>query len=145
MIFVLAAKYMVLTGIIPGLLKQLLQHCCPHSTVTYGELYDSIRQAEENFDSKTDWDLTFPLYGLQGSATKEFKDNPFIPLVEAPRLVLLVPESLFNLKNTRTIVLLKTVMNAWPMLIFISVSACLSGLILWFLVGSFAFYVYPLF
>eukprot|EP00794_Sanderia_malayensis_P000298 gene298-924_t len=126
-------EYLILTGIIPALLSQLLNECCKRSKVVFGEFYSSIRQAEEHFEAETDWDFTFPLYGLEGSSTKQYKDSPFIPLVEAPRLVLLVPDSLFESKNTRTQVLLRTVLNAWPMLIFISVSACLSGLIVWFL------------
>ena len=115
-------------------MADILTSCCPLSKVTFAEVYKSIKQAEESFDKKKHLDFTFPIYGLQGYATTTYKDHPFIPLVEAPRMVLLVPESLFENKNTRTQVLLKTVLNSWPMLVFISVSACLSGLIIWFLV-----------
>lgn len=104
--------------------------------MTYGQLYSSIPEAEIRYEAEQHLDFTFPLYGLDGKATMFYKENPFIPLVEAPRMVLLVPERLFESKNTRTQVLLKTVLNSWPMLVFISVSASLSGLIIWFLVSK---------
>ena len=125
----------MLTGIIPTLLTDILKYCCPFSEVTFGELYNSIKQAEDSFDEGIHMDFTFPVYGLQGLATTKYKDNPFIPLVQAPRMVLLVPEALFENKNTRTKVLLQTFLNSWPMLLFISLSACLSGLVVWFLVS----------
>ena len=117
-------------------MSDIIKYCCPRSKVTYGELYNSIPQAEKRYEADQHLDFTFPLYGLEGSATKLYKENPFVPLVEAPRMVLLVPERLFESKNTRTQVLLKTVLNSWPMLVFISVSASLSGLIIWFLVSG---------
>ena len=133
-IFKFLAKFLVLSGIIPAIMANILKYCCPSSQVTYGESYNSILQAEKRYEANEHLDFTFPLYGLDGKATTRYKENPFIALVEAPRMVLLVPERLFESKNTRTHVLLKTVLNSWPMLVFISVSASLSGLIIWFLV-----------
>ena len=127
---------MVLTGILPLIMSEILKFCCPSSNVTYGQLYSSIPEAERRYEAEQHLDFTFPLYGLDGKATMFYKENPFISLVEAPRMVLLVPERLFETKNTRTKVLLKTVLNSWPMLVFISVSASLSGLTIWFLVSK---------
>ena len=132
---IFAAESIVLTGIIPTLLTDILKYCCPFSEVTFGELYNSTKQAEDSYDEGIHMDFTFLVYGLQGLATTKYKDNPFIPLVQAPRMVLLVPEALFENKNTRTKVLLQTFLNSWPMLLFISLSACLSGLVVWFLVS----------
>ena len=134
-LYLFLAKYLVLSGIVPAIMSDILKYCCPSSKVTYGELYNSIPQAEARYEADRNLDFTFPLYGLDGKTTTLYKDNPFISLVEAPRMVLLVPERLFESKNTRTQVLLKTVLNSWPMLVFISVSASLSGLIIWFLVS----------
>jgi len=72
---------------------------------------------------------------MEGKASTQFKDFPFIPIVTAPRVVLLVPDQLFQELNSRTQVLLRTIFNTWPMLIFIVVSAMLSGLIVWLLVS----------
>ncbi|XP_065057797.1 uncharacterized protein LOC135685711 isoform X2 [Rhopilema esculentum] len=127
------SKYLILSGILPAIMSDILKFCCNKSTVTFGEWYKSIPQAEERYEEDKHLDFTFPLYGLDGPNTNLYKENPFIPLVEAPRMVLLVPEQLFETKNTRTHVLLKTILNSWPMLVFIAVSASLSGLIIWFL------------
>ena len=126
---------LVLSGILPNLVKNILGVCCPKSNVTYGELYKSVEQLETYYGTQNNMDFTFPLYGLDGMQTTKFKDNPFIPLVEAPRIVLLVPDALFVSKNTRTTVLMNTIFNAWPMLIFIFVSASLSGLTIWMCVS----------
>ena len=72
---------------------------------------------------------------MDGKDSIQFKDFPFIPLVTAPRVVLLVPDKLFKELNSRTQVLLRTIFNTWPMLIFIVVSAMLSGLTVWLLVS----------
>ena len=74
--------------------------------------------------------------GLNGRNSDQFKDFPFIPVVTAPKIVLLVPDKLMQDLNTRTQVLMATVFNTWPMLIFIIVSAMLAGLTVWLLVSS---------
>ena len=74
--------------------------------------------------------------GLDGRNSKHFKDFPFIPVVTAPKIVLLVPDKLMQDLNTRTQVLMATIFNTWPMLIFIIVSAMLAGLTVWVLVSS---------
>lgn len=52
-------------------------------------------------------------------------------MVTAPKVVLLVHEHFFD--NMRVNVLLRTIFDAWPMLVFILFSACLAGIILWIL------------
>lgn len=123
----------ILSGIIPHITRDAMRFCCPKSNFTFGHLFNSILDIEEHFESDTEIDLSFPVYGLNGKHSTEFKDFPFIPVVTAPRIVLLVPDQLFQDLNTRTQVLMKTIFNAWPMLIFIIVSAMLAGLTVWLL------------
>ena len=73
---------------------------------------------------------------MNGRNSDQFKDFPFIPVVTAPKIVLLVPDKLMQNLNTRTQVLMATIFNTWPMLIFIIVSAMLAGLTVWLLVSS---------
>ena len=67
------------------------------------------------------------------------RDRPFIGVVRAPRVILLVHNEPPN--KTQTHVLFSTIANAWPMLVFILVTASLSGIIIWFLVSFFSFFV----
>lgn len=64
-------------------------------------------------------------------------------MVRAPRVILLVHNEPPN--KTQTHVLFSTIANAWPMLVFILVTASLSGIIIWFLVSFFlCLFVFPL-
>ena len=83
--------------------------------------------------------FSFDFLGMNGKNSQQFKDFPFIPIVTAPRVVLLVPDRLFKELDSRTQVLLRTIFNTWPMLVFIVVSAMMSGLIVWLLVSSYVF------
>ena len=63
-------------------------------------------------------------------------------MVQAPRVILLVHNEPPN--KTQTHVLFSTIANAWPMLVFILVTASLSGIIIWFLVSFFlCLFVFP--
>lgn len=55
-------------GMFPGILKAALSSCChKKSTVLFGKLLKSVRNAENHIDEDT-FDLTFPLYGYDSSA-----------------------------------------------------------------------------
>jgi hypothetical protein len=62
-----------------------------------------------------------------------FRQHAFLPLVRAPRVILLVHD---DQSKTQTTVLVTTIISAWPMLIFILVTALFSGIVLWFLVSD---------
>jgi len=121
------------SGILPHVTKDIMKYCCPKSVVSYGHYFKSILEIEEHFEDDPEIDISFPVYGLQGPSSTQLKDFPLIPIVTAPKIVILVPEWLFQDLNTRTQVLMKTIFNAWPMLIFIIVSAMLAGLAVWLL------------
>ncbi|EDO27383.1 predicted protein [Nematostella vectensis] len=76
-----------------------------------------------------EYDMTFPLYGYD-AFSRSFRGHAFLQLVRAPRIILLVHD---DPSKTRTHVLFTTIISAWPMLIFILVTASLSGIIIWFL------------
>ena len=90
----------------------------------------TVREAE-NYIERSAYDFSFPINVFDPKSTK-FKDRPFISLVTAPRVILLVKDQ--AAKKSRTDVMVQTIMEAWPMMVFIFVTASLSGIIVWFLV-----------
>ncbi|CAH3120687.1 unnamed protein product [Pocillopora meandrina] len=116
-------------GMFPGILKAALSGCCNKSSeVLFGKFSKSVRSVESDIEKDT-FDLTFPIYGYDNSDI--FRDRPFISIVKAPRVILLVHNE--QPDKTQTHVLITTIANAWPMLVFILVTASLSGIIIWFL------------
>lgn len=118
-------------GIFPHLLSRMLHVCCNiGTTVKFGKILDSIRDLEGQLDQPNkSYDFSFPITG-KSLADESFKDLPFIPFVQAPRVALLVPD---ETEDTKTSQLMNTVFKAWPILIFILVAATLSGIIIWLL------------
>lgn len=56
-------------GMFPGILNAAVAGCCHKDTeVLFGKLLKSVRNAEKNIQTDT-FDLTFPLYGYDSSAT----------------------------------------------------------------------------
>lgn len=118
-------------GIFPHMINKMLRVCCNSSaTVKFGKIYDSIRGLEGHLDQPNEaYDFSFPITGLS-LEDEVFKDMPYIPFVQAPRVALLVHETAEDNKTTQ---LMNTVFKAWPILIFILVAATLSGIIIWLL------------
>lgn len=122
-------------GIFPHLINQMLQECCNSSAqVIKGKISDTVRETESDLDYPHDaYDLSFPVTGTS-LEDKYFKDMPYTPFVQAPRVALLVGA---NTEQVETTQLLNTVFKAWPILVFILVAATLSGIIIWLLVSDF--------
>ena len=120
-------------GIFPHMINKMLHVCCNSSaTVKFGKIFDSIRGLEGQLDQPDKaYDFTFPVTGVS-LEDEVFKDMPYIPFVQAPRVALLVHETAEDNKTTQ---LMNTVFKAWPILIFILVAATLSGIIIWLLVS----------
>ena len=120
-------------GIFPHLINKMLHVCCNSSaTVKFGKIYDSIRGMEGQLNKPNEaYDFSFPVTGMSLEDVV-FKDMPYIPFVQAPRVALLVHETAEDNKTTQ---LMNTVFKAWPILIFILVAATLSGIIIWLLVS----------
>ena len=60
-----------------------------------------------------------------------FRGYPFVALVTAPKIVVLVHHHFFD--EMRVDVLVRAIFQSWPLLVFILFSACLAGLIMWIL------------
>ena len=121
------------SGIIPAILKDMIQYCCPAgSPVEFGMFLANVREAE-NQNISGCYDFTFPL-GARQARQKEFGDREFVPLVRAPRVVLLVHDD--HKGTDKTDKLVTTIVDAWPMFLFIMLSASVSGFAVWFLVSK---------
>lgn len=120
-------------GIFPHLVNKMLKVCCkPNTRVNKGKIINSIEKLESELKNPdTAYDLTFPITGVSPDDTT-FKDMVYIPIVEAPRIALLVMDKEGAEKTSQ---LLQTVTKAWPILVFILVAATLSGIIIWALVS----------
>ena len=126
-------------GIFPHLINRMLHVCCNSATtVKYGKILESIRALEEQLDQPNKaYDFSFPITG-KSLGDEWFKELPYIPFVQAPRVALLVRD---KTEDTKTSQLMNTVFKAWPILIFMLVAATLSGIIIWLLVSSFVFMI----
>lgn len=118
-------------GIFPHIINQMLHVCCNSSVhIKFGKITDTVRETEADLDFPDEaYDLSFPVTGTS-LEDEYFKDMAFIPLVQAPRVALLVGANTEPVKTTQ---LLQTVFKAWPILVFILVAATLSGIIIWIL------------
>ena len=126
---------MTIEGMFPSLLSEVVSFCCNNgSEVLYGKLLKSARHGVKDME-KNMFDFTFPLYSHNMDM---FRGRAMIPLVEAPRVILLVHD---ESADSRTHILFSTIVNAWPMLMFIIITALLSGIIIWFLVSASSLFV----
>ena len=117
-------------GMFPSILSRAISFCCHNkSEVHFGKFLKSSRHGIGDME-KNKYDLTFPLYSHNMDT---FRNHAMVPLVKAPRVILLVHD---ESSASRTHILFTTIINAWPMLIFIIITALLSGIIIWFLVSD---------
>ena len=124
----------VLTGIFPSVINNVLKECCHNETrVVYGNYIKTLKELEKSLWDKLPEDIMFPI-GLQSMDIDQFKTLPVVPLLVAPRTTLVVPET--NKKEGRTFELFRTVGMAWPILLFIFLAAILSGMFMWTLVSK---------
>ena len=93
----------------------------------------SLSNRGVSFNYTFSTDLFPPLYPFS------IRDRAFVSVVKAPRVILLVHNE--QLDKTQTHILITTIANAWPMLLFILVTASLSGIIIWFLVSCHCFII----
>ena len=122
-------------GMFPSLLVDTLYYCCQGGAgkVKFARLWAKPLEAEDHFlsDNANDYDFTFPIHAPPG--TLSFRDHPFIPLVHVPSVVLLAYDG--NERTTKTHAIATTILKAWPIMVFILLTATFSGIIIWFLVS----------
>lgn len=114
-------------GIFPNVINRIVQHCCNGSKIKYGAFVKSIWEAEDFF-SEQKYDFTFPVY-IAKVDKDSYRDQPFVPVVTAPRVMLLVSEK--GTKKTKNFA--STIFDTWPFLVFILAAAGASGMMVWLL------------
>lgn len=126
-------------GMFPSLLVDTLEYCCQGGSdkVKFARMWKKPLEAEDHFlsDNANDYDFTFPIHAPAG--TRSFRDHPFIPLVHVPGVVLLAYDG--NERTTKTHAIATTILKAWPIMVFILLTATFSGIIIWFLVSDMSF------
>lgn len=126
-------------GMFPSLLVDTLDYCCQGGSdkVKFARMWKKPLEAEDHFlsDNANDYDFTFPIHAPAG--TRSFRDHPFIPLVHVPSVVLLAYDG--NERTTKTHAIATTILKAWPIMVFILLTATFSGIIIWFLVSNMSF------
>ena len=122
----------MIQGMLPEILSDILKSCCNKSSrVTYGKMLETSWQIDE-LSRRQDHDFVLPLHSFD-TASKSVRGRPFVALVQAPRVVLLVHDVSSVAKSGYVVVM--TVARAWPLLTFLMVMALLASVIVWFLVG----------
>ena len=125
-----------LQGMFPSLLSDMLDYCCPGGAkkVRFAKFLRTPLEAEDRFLSENvnEYDFTFPIHAPAGS--RSFRDHPFIPLVRVPSVVFLAYDG--NERTSKTHAIATTILKAWPIMVFILLSATFSGIIIWFLVSA---------
>lgn len=120
-------------GMFPGLLLDILDYCCPLGAkkVKFAKLLRTPMEAENRFMSEyvNEYDFTFPIHAP--ATSRSFRDHPFIPLVRVPSVVFLAYDG--NKRTSKTHAIASTILRAWPIMVFILLSATFSGIIIWFL------------
>ena len=123
-------------GMFPSLLSDIIDYCCPGGAkkVKFAKLLRSPLEAEDRFlaEKVYEYDFTFPIHAPAGS--RSFRDHPFIPLVRVPSVVFLAYDG--NERTSKTHAIASTILKAWPIMVFILLTATFSGIIIWFLVSA---------
>lgn len=131
--FAMAGKSLHLRGMFPSILADTLDYCCQGGMdkVKFAKMFKTPLEAEDRFlkDDVNEYDFTFPVHAPEG--TKSFRDHPFIPLVHVPSVVFLAYDG--NERTTKTHAIATTILKAWPIMVFILLTATFSGIIIWFL------------
>lgn len=113
-------------GVFPEILKKAIPTCCDSkSDIKYAKLL-----LEQHVDAEVEheYDFSFPLYGKSMQDTM-YQSNPFIPIIQAPSVALLVRSESVTSGNTKFIA--KTIIGFWPMYLFILLIASSAGIIMW--------------
>ena len=112
-------------GLFPWFLKHVLSKCCRASTANYTKI--SGPAGLPGVLSIGDFDLILPVVSkLEAVSVRGF---PYVGVFESPGVAFLTKG---NVSGTQ---LLFAVLGAWPILVFILMSAALAGVIIWLLVS----------
>ena len=114
-------------GLISEILVLILQHCCHKSTtLKYQTGFEGPPNLQQTIGNEN-FDIVTPVPASPDSTT--VKGYTFIGIVESPSVAIL------RRANVNGIQLVLSVLKAWPLLVFIIISAALSGILMWALVS----------
>ena len=116
-----------LSGMFPHILSIMLKRCC-HSNATLN--YTKIPEGPSHLDrvlTTYHFDVIIPVGTQVGASTVRL--YPFAGILESPGIAVLIRG---NVSGTQ---LLLSVLQAWPLLVFILITASIAGVLIWLMVG----------
>ena len=116
-----------LSGMFPHILSIMLKRCC-HSNATLN--YTKIPEGPSHLDrvlTTYHFDVIIPVGTQVGASTVRL--YPFARILESPGIAVLIRG---NVSGTQ---LLLSVLQAWPLLVFILITASIAGVLIWLMVG----------
>ena len=117
-----------LEGMFPVILSKMIKRCCNITTTVN---YTKIPEGPTSLDkllSSSNFDVIIPVGGNVGAET--VRRFPFVGVLESPGVAVLVKG---NVSGTQ---LLLSVLQGWPILVFILISATLAGVVIWLVVSK---------
>ena len=123
-----ASEATTLTGILDTVLLRVIRRCC-HENTSLDYTKSSCGPASlDELLSKQNFDFIVPVGSHWGASSVRL--FPFVGVFESPGVAVLTKGNVSDAQ------LLLSVLQAWPILVFILVSASLAGIIMWLLVRS---------
>lgn len=117
-----------LEGMFPVILRQVIRSCCHRNTTLN---YTKIPEGPASLDkllAANNFDVIVPVGAkMEAETVRRF---PFVGLLESPGVAVLIKG---NVSGTQ---LLLSVLQGWPILVFILISATLAGVIIWLMVSK---------
>lgn len=117
-----------LEGMFPVILRHVIRSCC-HSNTTVN--YTKIPEGPASLDkllAKNSFDAIIPVGATVGAET--VRRFAFVGVLESPGVAVLIKG---NVSGTQ---LLLSVLQGWPILVFILISATLAGVVIWLVVSG---------
>ena len=112
-------------GMFPVILDKIFKRCC-NGTLNYTKTPDGPASLDSLL-AKHQFDLIIPVGAQAGALTVRRK--PFAGILESPGVAVLIRG---NVSGTQ---LLLSVLQGWPILVFILISASLAGVVIWLVVS----------
>lgn len=122
-----------LEGIFPFILSKVIESCCHiNTTVNYAKIPEGPASLDKLLAS-SNFDMIIPVGGNVGAET--VRRFPFVGVLESPGVAVLIKG---NVSGTQ---LLLSVLQGWPILVFILISATLAGVVIWLVVSESAYFM----
>ena len=115
-----------LEGMFPVILSKMIKSCC-NTTVNYTKISEGPTSLDKLLSS-SNFDVIIPVGGNVGA--ESVRGFPFVGVLESPGVAVLIKG---NVSGTQ---LLLSVLQGWPILVFILISATLAGVIIWLVVSE---------